>query len=369
MFYNTLKYHKASGKQLIPENLLRFNMWIKISEIRNFTSLRQYIKSNNSAKDIIRAIRKDVSALYYYVEDCEFDFNTVHSSVSNVSYSVEGSSDKFESLEFDVKFRRAFRLFKPTLLYALQGQSSNNNGKEKTTHIFHIDERMNAVFIDSKYYTQENPTLQNAQLPFNSLMNMGEKTNENEKNKRKFLNYIKEQISPVKQNLPRRRTIVPDGVIKGSALFKDKFNQYTKDTISVKNNNDEKGSFWHKAAGLAVDVGEAWIQTKIDTSIRGLKDTYAQKLIRSTNSSLTRMRNDLIKNLKNKVKNENVGIPNPTNVYTKNTSNNDINLILNTASRLTGVNFNNLRSTNEIKELNPSLKKKPLNIGKLQDGF
>ncbi|MFV2014581.1 MAG: hypothetical protein ACC656_04090, partial [Candidatus Heimdallarchaeota archaeon] len=121
MFYNTFKYHRQSGKEMIPENLLRFNMWIKISEIRNYTSLRQYIKGNNSAREIIRAIKKDVTSLYYYVQDCEFDFDNIHSKDKH-TYSAEAPTDA-ETLTFKIRFRRAHRVFKPTLLYSTTSPS------------------------------------------------------------------------------------------------------------------------------------------------------------------------------------------------------------------------------------------------------
>jgi hypothetical protein len=197
----------------------------------------------------------------------------------------------------------------------------------------------------------------------------GKSTSADNKNKSNFFSYVKEQVEPVKLAIPRRRTIVPDNIVKGSALFRDKFNQHTKDTLSKKGDNDEKGGFWNKVAGVAMGAAEiaagaaeAWVQTKIGSSIQGLKDTYAQKLIRAANSDLTRMRNDLVKNLKNKIKNENVGKPVPKNIYTQSTITNDIDLVLHGASRLTGVNFSDMRTSAEIKNINPSLKNNPLNI-------
>lgn len=55
MLYKMLTYSKKNGKLLIPENLLRFDMSIIISEIRNFNLVLNVINSSNNGDSITEA--------------------------------------------------------------------------------------------------------------------------------------------------------------------------------------------------------------------------------------------------------------------------------------------------------------------------
>lgn len=72
--YNNLTYSYENGRELIPENLLKFNMYIKISEIRSLTSIGKLKSNDPSDLQIADALKNNVTQLVYKLYDCEFNF-------------------------------------------------------------------------------------------------------------------------------------------------------------------------------------------------------------------------------------------------------------------------------------------------------
>jgi len=72
--YNNLVYSYENGRVIIPENLLKFNLRIKISEIRNLTSIRQLKSTDATDQAIVNALKHNVTCIVYKLFDCEFDF-------------------------------------------------------------------------------------------------------------------------------------------------------------------------------------------------------------------------------------------------------------------------------------------------------
>lgn len=72
--YNNLVYSYESGRTLIPENLLKFDLNIKISEIRNLTSIRKLASTNATDQEIANALKNNVTCITYKLHDCQFDF-------------------------------------------------------------------------------------------------------------------------------------------------------------------------------------------------------------------------------------------------------------------------------------------------------
>ncbi len=69
--YKLLYWSKANGKCLIPDNLLRFNCDIIISEHRNFNRVRKAIDTGN-----LEVIKDNVSRHVYSLKECQFWFDT-----------------------------------------------------------------------------------------------------------------------------------------------------------------------------------------------------------------------------------------------------------------------------------------------------
>jgi len=106
--YKLLYWSKPNGKGLIPENLLRFNCDIIVSEVRNFKRVRKAIDSNN-----IEVIKDNVSRYIYSLKECQFYFNTMpHDNEVDL-----GSIKTFDNytIQFDYKYSTVkFEKFVPT---------------------------------------------------------------------------------------------------------------------------------------------------------------------------------------------------------------------------------------------------------------
>jgi hypothetical protein len=97
--YKTLYWSRPNGKMLIPENLLRFNCKIIVSECRNFTRVKKSVQTGN-----VLAIKDNVSRWIYTLNECQFYFDKLPLP-NEVDLGDQGPSiyDKF-SLNFDFKY-------------------------------------------------------------------------------------------------------------------------------------------------------------------------------------------------------------------------------------------------------------------------
>jgi hypothetical protein len=94
--YKLLYWSKPNGKSLIPENLLRFDCKIIVSELRNFNR----IKASNDRVDVIK---DNLSRYVYSLKECQFFFDTrPHEDSINVGGSNAAYQDY--SVNFDYKF-------------------------------------------------------------------------------------------------------------------------------------------------------------------------------------------------------------------------------------------------------------------------
>lgn len=106
--YKLLYWSKPNGKNIIPENLLRFNCDIIISEVRNFNTVRRSLKEiengdNRSINTSIQVIKDNLSRYIYSLKECQFYFNsTPHESDIDLS-STYRMYDSF-NVQFDYKY-------------------------------------------------------------------------------------------------------------------------------------------------------------------------------------------------------------------------------------------------------------------------
>lgn len=68
--YKLLHWSRPNGKGIVPENLLRFNCDIIVSECRNFRRVRQAANSGN-----FEVVKDNVSRHIYSLKECQFYFN------------------------------------------------------------------------------------------------------------------------------------------------------------------------------------------------------------------------------------------------------------------------------------------------------
>lgn len=99
--YKLLYWSKPNGKSIIPENLLRFNCKIIVSELRNFSRVKASGRK-------VEVLKDNLSRYVYDLKECQLFFDTLphEDSVDNTTtdpftdYSVNFNY-KFSSMEFE----------------------------------------------------------------------------------------------------------------------------------------------------------------------------------------------------------------------------------------------------------------------------
>ena len=96
--YKLLYWSKPNGKALIPDNLLRFNCDIIISECRNMNRVRKDISTGN-----IEVVKDNLSRWVYSLRDCQFFFDKMTHEES-IDMGAEPKAFETNSIAFDFKF-------------------------------------------------------------------------------------------------------------------------------------------------------------------------------------------------------------------------------------------------------------------------
>lgn len=95
--YKLLYWSKPNGKNIVPENLLRFNCDIIVSECRNFNRVRKAIDDGN-----IEVIKDNLSRHIYSLKECQFFFNNIAHN-ADIDMSSIQTYDNY-SVSFDYKY-------------------------------------------------------------------------------------------------------------------------------------------------------------------------------------------------------------------------------------------------------------------------
>jgi hypothetical protein len=97
MLYKTLSWSRLNGRSVLPDNLLRFDMDIVISEIRNFSRVIKAVDSNDYV-----VVRDNVSRYVYSLFECQLIFdNLSHQS----SLDIGSSPTLNDSFDFGIKYK------------------------------------------------------------------------------------------------------------------------------------------------------------------------------------------------------------------------------------------------------------------------
>lgn len=96
--YKTLSYSRINGKQLIPKNLLRFDIDITITEMRNY----QRSTLGNTDKEKVLVFADKISQYKYSLYECQFIFDKMPHTEA-VSNSKTEALNSYE-ISFDYKF-------------------------------------------------------------------------------------------------------------------------------------------------------------------------------------------------------------------------------------------------------------------------
>lgn len=108
--YKLLYWSKPNGKGIIPENLLRFNCDIIVSEVRNFNRVRKSIDSGD-----IEVVKDNVSRYVYSLKECQFYFNTMPHENSIDMGGISTYGEGSYAVQFDYKYATSkLERFMPT---------------------------------------------------------------------------------------------------------------------------------------------------------------------------------------------------------------------------------------------------------------
>lgn len=99
--YKSLSWSRLNGKQVIPPNLLRFNVNIVVSEVRNFNRV---VKFRTNGGEALRVYSDLLSKYTYTLYDCQFFFPQMPHGDSLSMEVQSGTTLKDYDIEFDFKF-------------------------------------------------------------------------------------------------------------------------------------------------------------------------------------------------------------------------------------------------------------------------
>ena len=164
--YRNLTYSFKNGKQLIPRNLLRFNMIIKVSDIRKFKYLdntdnsikNQANWTMNPTGDVYKS-QWESTSVYYTLYDCHLDFmlsNNTPEDMAIAGYG-QGVNATPASLDFEIYFKSVGITMKsPTeSVMGFDETSSRESAPygSSETHPSYISDNMS---VDLKTYPLDN---------------------------------------------------------------------------------------------------------------------------------------------------------------------------------------------------------------------
>lgn len=94
--YKLLYWSKPNSKGIVPENLLRFNCEIIISEMRNFSRIRKDVETGN-----LERIKDNLSRYVYSLRECQFYFDKLpHDDQIDLT-----SPKTFEKLQVQIDYK------------------------------------------------------------------------------------------------------------------------------------------------------------------------------------------------------------------------------------------------------------------------
>lgn len=123
--YNNIIYSYKNQRYMFPENLIRFNMTIKINDVRNFTipqsnnpSPTSTPTNKNNLGGEVKNVISPKSQIVYTLHDCTFDFFKSQNHDSEIAIGgYDGVNYAPKSLSFDIYYKSVTRWSEFPLLY------------------------------------------------------------------------------------------------------------------------------------------------------------------------------------------------------------------------------------------------------------
>jgi hypothetical protein len=153
--YNNFVYNYNLGVRVVPENLLKFDLYIKISEKRTFTlDVDDQNMINNHTPTII-----------YRLSGCEFIFDKpiLNGTVDMMTNNSE-STDSYNELKISIRYKKVNRIFKKPYSYGNEDWKIDDSMVDFTDGI-----KTDAEIIQNLQQAKYKPALSNAVLTPQSL--------------------------------------------------------------------------------------------------------------------------------------------------------------------------------------------------------
>ena len=124
--YNNIIYSYKNQRYMFPENLIRFDMTIKINDVRNFTNPEKNTSTIDPQNEIKNSIASK-SQIVYTLHDCNFNFEQSRNYEDEMTIGGFGAaiSNTPQTLSFDIYYKSVTRWSEFPLLYP--GNSKNIN--------------------------------------------------------------------------------------------------------------------------------------------------------------------------------------------------------------------------------------------------
>ena len=108
--YNNITYSYKNQRHMFPENLIRFDMTIKINDIRNFTMPKRN-DSNVDPQNEIKNFISPKSQIVYTLHDCNFNFEQSRNYEEEMTIGGYGTSvsNTPQTLTFDIYYKSVTR--------------------------------------------------------------------------------------------------------------------------------------------------------------------------------------------------------------------------------------------------------------------
>jgi len=143
--YKNLAYSYKEQRYMIPANLLRFNMYIKISDVRNMS---YYIPEGDTGT----TTKFDKSYIIYVLRDCSFNFfdsKNFDDSLTVGGFDA-GKIDKPASLKFDIYYKSIeIETENPLIMDSFENGSSTLKLNNKDKNVESFKDGLNTVFLNN----------------------------------------------------------------------------------------------------------------------------------------------------------------------------------------------------------------------------
>jgi len=153
--YNNLVYDYKYKRTMIPENLLRFNMYIKIKDIRPIKMQNpNYDPDTNPNREVfIDSLDAGSTYVLYKLYDCNFDFSEsqTHEGTIQISGWNTFGTGNMNNANFKIKYKSISKVFESTMVNDFEVVKLNSHNLEDLYVDYQNDDFLGTLFNNNDY--------------------------------------------------------------------------------------------------------------------------------------------------------------------------------------------------------------------------